>query len=268
MLVSLGRDVGPALALDWWLHALALPGFVIQRGDFVEAFALVAAPDQRTLGGARLAWFLAAARREGPAIPWRFLRRLAASERHRPTARHCFVPLLAVRSCAAHSEHCAALLAAVEALSADHTTSMGVCCEAPAGVADAILEPRGYRPISRYQREGASHVAYFRANHGHQPDAEPIVVPIEDSIDLHYFRPAEIVDVVTAYLDGVWEAGLTEIRIIHGRGRGVQRHRVRRLLARDDRVAHFDDAPADRGGIGATLVRLVPRPGPPRNNAP
>ncbi len=83
-----------------------------------------------------------------------------------------------------------------------------------------------------------------------------MVIPIEESIDLHRFRPAEIADVVEAYLEAAQEAGFRQVRVIHGRGRGVQRARVHRLLKRDPHVERFADAPGDRGGWGATLVWL------------
>jgi DNA-nicking Smr family endonuclease len=86
-----------------------------------------------------------------------------------------------------------------------------------------------------------------------------VVIPIEDSIDLHRFRPAEVGLVVDAYLEAAFESGFVEVRIVHGRGRGVQRHRVRLRLARSPFVEAFADAPEDRGGFGATLVRLRPR---------
>ena len=56
-----------------------------------------------------------------------------------------------------------------------------------------------------------------------EPFEEPVEIPIEDSIDLHRFRPAEVAEVVEAYLEAAFEKGLREVRIIHGRGRGVQR---------------------------------------------
>lgn len=84
----------------------------------------------------------------------------------------------------------------------------------------------------------------------------PVRVPIEDALDLHAFAPGEILAVVDAYLDAALAAGLREVRLIHGRGRGVQRARVRALLAQDSRVVDFADAPAGLGGWGATLVRL------------
>jgi len=88
------------------------------------------------------------------------------------------------------------------------------------------------------------------------PFADPVRLPIEDHLDLHAFRPSEISEVVDAYLEAAQEAGFREVRLIHGRGKGVQRARVQRLLARDPRVEHFVDAPPGRGGWGATLVWL------------
>jgi DNA-nicking Smr family endonuclease len=88
------------------------------------------------------------------------------------------------------------------------------------------------------------------------PFAAPVRLPIEDHLDLHAFRPSEVTEVVDAYLDAAREAGFREVRLIHGRGKGVQRARVQRLLARDPRVERFADAPPGRGGWGATLVWL------------
>jgi DNA-nicking Smr family endonuclease len=87
-------------------------------------------------------------------------------------------------------------------------------------------------------------------------DQDDVTLPIEDAIDLHAFAPRDVKDVVASYLEAAHEAGFREVRIIHGRGIGVQRQAVRALLARDPRVASFVDAPADRGGWGATLVFL------------
>lgn len=94
------------------------------------------------------------------------------------------------------------------------------------------------------------------------PFAEPVVIPIEDSIDLHIFRASEVGEVVEAYLEAARERGFREVRVIHGRGRGVQRARVQKLLARSPHVLDFADAPGDRGGWGATIVRLLPLEGP------
>lgn len=89
------------------------------------------------------------------------------------------------------------------------------------------------------------------------PDPDEIVqVPIEDSIDLHTFAPRDVVSVVDEYLREARRAGFTEVRVIHGRGKGVQRAAVRRLLASHPDVVSFGDAPASRGGWGATVVEL------------
>lgn len=92
---------------------------------------------------------------------------------------------------------------------------------------------------------------------GEEPDPlEPVELPITDVLDLHSFRPAEVPDVVREYLDAAHEKGFRALRIIHGKGIGVQRLAVRTLLARDPRVEAFGDAPAEAGGWGATWVRL------------
>ena len=85
---------------------------------------------------------------------------------------------------------------------------------------------------------------------------ELVVVEITESIDLHHFLPAEVLDVVDAYLDAAIEAGFGEVRLIHGRGKGVQRARIRKRLTGDARVDHLEEAPPGRGGWGATLVWL------------
>jgi DNA-nicking Smr family endonuclease len=90
-------------------------------------------------------------------------------------------------------------------------------------------------------------------------DAVPIV-PIEDSIDLHGFQPRDIPSVVEEYVRAAAERGFREVRLIHGRGIGVQRQRVREVLSRCPEVERFADAPATRGGWGATLAWLTPAP--------
>jgi DNA-nicking Smr family endonuclease len=91
-----------------------------------------------------------------------------------------------------------------------------------------------------------------------EPD-EPVVLPIEDSIDLHTFAPKEIPAVVESYLEAAREAGLREVRIIHGRGKGIQKERVRQVLGRSEHVLHFEEATPDRGGYGATVAMLKRR---------
>jgi DNA-nicking Smr family endonuclease len=84
----------------------------------------------------------------------------------------------------------------------------------------------------------------------------PVVIPGEDSLDLLSFRPADVPSVVEEYLRAAHARGFTEVRLIHGRGIGVQRAVVQSLLGSHRLVVGYDDAPEDRGGRGATLVRL------------
>lgn len=93
-----------------------------------------------------------------------------------------------------------------------------------------------------------------------QGDA-PVELPIEDSLDLHSFAPRDIADVVEEYLRAARAAGLAEVRLIHGRGQGVQRARIHALLARIPWVSSANEAPPERGGWGATVVVLEPGAG-------
>ena len=79
-------------------------------------------------------------------------------------------------------------------------------------------------------------------------------VPIEDSIDLHAFQPRDIKSVVEEYVNAAHEAGLREVRLIHGRGRGIQRGIVQSTLERHPLVESFDDAPESH--LGATVATL------------
>lgn len=81
---------------------------------------------------------------------------------------------------------------------------------------------------------------------------EPVEMPIEDSIDLHTFQPREIPDLIEEYLYQAIQKGYREVRIIHGKGTGVQRGIVHSILKRDRRVVAFRDAP-DHGSTIATL---------------
>lgn len=85
-------------------------------------------------------------------------------------------------------------------------------------------------------------------------DEEPVNIPIEDAIDLHSFAPRDVVSVVDEYLNAAHEAGLRQVRLIHGRGKGVQRAAVQRLLGDHALVDRYWDAPESH--LGATLVVL------------
>jgi dsDNA-specific endonuclease/ATPase MutS2 len=88
------------------------------------------------------------------------------------------------------------------------------------------------------------------------PFPEPVQLPIEDVIDLHSVPPKDVEAVVEEYLSEANRRGLKQLRIIHGRGIGVQREIVRKVLARTTFVLNYRDAPAEAGGWGATIVTL------------
>lgn len=100
------------------------------------------------------------------------------------------------------------------------------------------------------------------------PEDDAVVLPIEDALDLHAFRPSDVRSVVSSYLESALEAGFREVRIIHGRGIGMQRESVRALLTQLRHVDGFWDAPPERGGWGATIVRLRPAAQNGKESAP
>ncbi len=87
-------------------------------------------------------------------------------------------------------------------------------------------------------------------------EADPVQIPITGELDLHAFAPRDIPSVVEEYLGACREKGIHLVRLVHGRGKGVQRAVVRRLLARLPEVESFTDAPPQAGGWGATVVVL------------
>ncbi|HLL76339.1 MAG TPA: Smr/MutS family protein [Pyrinomonadaceae bacterium] len=91
------------------------------------------------------------------------------------------------------------------------------------------------------------------------PFPEPVRLEIADTIDLHAFAPRDVRRAVEAYLEEAHRAGFRSVRIIHGRGRYVQRAAVRAILERTPFVAAFTDAPPERGGLGATVAHLRER---------
>jgi dsDNA-specific endonuclease/ATPase MutS2 len=88
------------------------------------------------------------------------------------------------------------------------------------------------------------------------PFPEPVRLEITDVFDLHTVRPREVRAVVEEYLLEARRKGFPVVRIIHGKGVGVQRETVRAILARTPFVEHFADAPPEAGGWGATVARL------------
>jgi dsDNA-specific endonuclease/ATPase MutS2 len=97
-----------------------------------------------------------------------------------------------------------------------------------------------------------------------EPDSslsEPFRLAITDVFDLHSVPPKDIEAVVAEYLHECYRLGLTKIRIVHGKGIGVQRATVRVVLQRTKFVAWFGDAPMEAGGWGATVITLHKKPG-------
>ena len=90
----------------------------------------------------------------------------------------------------------------------------------------------------------------------YNPFPDPVTIEIADVIDLHTIQPRDVSLVVEEYLLEARAKGFHTVRIIHGKGIGVQREIVRKVLARTPFVDDWTDAPPDAGGLGATLVRL------------
>lgn len=90
------------------------------------------------------------------------------------------------------------------------------------------------------------------------PFPEPVRLEIRDVFDLHAIAPRDVKRVVEEYLIEARSAGFRSVRIIHGKGIGVQRELVRTLLARTSFVEDWTDAPPEAGGWGATIVRFSP----------
>ena len=88
------------------------------------------------------------------------------------------------------------------------------------------------------------------------PFPDPVPLPLDGTLDLHAFAPGEVGSLVPEWLGACAEAGLRELRIVHGKGIGALRQTVHAILARDPRVESFRVAGEDGGGWGATLVKL------------
>jgi dsDNA-specific endonuclease/ATPase MutS2 len=88
------------------------------------------------------------------------------------------------------------------------------------------------------------------------PFPEPVRLEIKDVFDLHSIPPREVRAVVEEYLREAHRLGFRSVRIIHGKGVGVQRETVRKVLERTPFVEHYTDAPPEAGGWGATVATL------------
>jgi DNA-nicking Smr family endonuclease len=89
-----------------------------------------------------------------------------------------------------------------------------------------------------------------------QDSSRPFELPIDGALDLHTFRPDELGDLVPDYLQACRERGILQVRVVHGKGIGNLKRSVRAILARLPEVISFDDAGANYGGSGATIVNL------------
>lgn len=103
-----------------------------------------------------------------------------------------------------------------------------------------------------------SHKQASHQNENSDDESFPDIVelPLEDVLDLHTFSPKEIKTLVKEYLQDAYEAGFPEVRIIHGKGIGVQREIVRAVAADDLHVQSVNQATEDAGGWGATIIRF------------
>ena len=86
---------------------------------------------------------------------------------------------------------------------------------------------------------------------------EPVALPIDGVLDLHTFNPKEIPPLIDAYITACRERQIVDLRIIHGKGKGILRQRVHAILSKNPQVRKFSDAPLEAGGWGATLVELI-----------
>lgn len=118
---------------------------------------------------------------------------------------------------------------------------------------------RGGRPRGRRVSRHNSKTQEFDDGQGldpMNPFPDPVIIEFSDVIDLHSIPPRQVRAVVEDYLEEAHGRGFKWVRIIHGKGIGVQREVVRSILARDPRVIDFKDAPPDAGGRGATIATL------------
>jgi DNA-nicking Smr family endonuclease len=90
-------------------------------------------------------------------------------------------------------------------------------------------------------------------------DHDPVDLPIDGTLDLHYFSPRDVGELIPSYLQECRERGILQVRIVHGKGTGTLRARVHAVLKQTPGVISFALAGDQGGGWGATIVRLQPR---------
>ncbi|MEE8541628.1 MAG: Smr/MutS family protein [Desulfobacterales bacterium] len=89
---------------------------------------------------------------------------------------------------------------------------------------------------------------------------EPVIMPIEDVLDLHTFNPKEVGDLLDDYFSACVDKGIFSVRIIHGKGKGILKKRVHSILKRHSLVISYQEASPEAGGWGATFVVLRKTP--------
>ncbi len=92
-------------------------------------------------------------------------------------------------------------------------------------------------------------------------DRQPVELPIDGVLDLHAFSPREVGELIPDYLSACMQKGIYQVRIIHGKGKGILRSRVHSILRKQREVESFSLAGEDAGGWGATIVHLRPQSG-------
>lgn len=116
--------------------------------------------------------------------------------------------------------------------------------------------PRKRRRRRRRSTSGSSRFRDGDSVDPFNPFPEPVQIEVRDSIDLHSIVPHEVKPVVEEYLRQAHNQGFRLVRIIHGRGKGVQREIVRSVLIHTPFVERWTDAPPYAGGWGATIAHL------------
>jgi hypothetical protein len=118
--------------------------------------------------------------------------------------------------------------------------------------------------LDQYETSPAHVPAAVDIDHGDDGDdfdffPEPVRLEITDVFDLHSIAPRDVERVVVEYLEEARRAGFRSVRIIHGKGRGVQRRLVQRILTRTPFIRDWTDAPPQSGGWGATVAHFTPQ---------
>jgi Smr domain len=119
-----------------------------------------------------------------------------------------------------------------------------------------VANQRACDDVWEASRSTVCEMIVMSSSENDNPFPEPVEIEITDVFDLHTIPPRQVKAVVEEYLREARARGFRVVRIIHGKGRGVQREMVRSVLSKTNFVFDWSDAPPDAGGMGATIVRL------------